>query len=99
MDYMDKLSALFKRAKEQDGVEAVGKASDAIEKIDLLYLQRGLGNIGLEKPVTDDELIQAVADLDEISKKYIGEPLCGSSDINVVKKFILEYFNNAYKKR
>ena len=87
MDYMDKLSALFKRAKEQDGVEAVGKASDAIEKIDLLYLQRGLGNIGLEKPVTDDELIQAVADLDEIS------------DINVVKKFILEYFNNAYKKR
>ena len=99
MDYMKKISELFTKAKEQNGYDAAEKASDAVEKIDKLYLDKCLGNIGLENPVTDDDMIQAVADLDTIAEQYLGEPLCGSSDINTVKKFVSEFFNYAYKKR
>lgn len=98
-DYMGKISRLFNKAKEQNGYDAAEKALDAVEKIDKIYLNKCLGNVGLENPVTDDEMIKAVADLDTIAEQYLGEPFCGSSDINTVKKFIFELFNEAYKKR
>lgn len=98
-NYMKKISELFKKANEQNGYDAAEKASDAVEKIDQIYLKKCLGNIGLENPVTDNDMIQAVADLDTIAEQYLGEPLCGSSDINAVKKFISEFFNDAYKNR
>lgn len=98
-DYMGKISRLFSKANKQNGYDAAEKASDAVEKIDKIYVNKCLSNIGLKNPVTDDEMIQAVADLDAIAEKYLGEPFCGSSDINTVKKFVFEFFNEAYKKR
>lgn len=98
-NYLEKISKLFSKANEQNGYNAAEKASDAVEKIDQIYLNRCLSNVGLENPVTDDEMIKAVADLDAIAEKYLGEPFCGSSDISTVKKFIFELFNEAYKKR
>ena len=94
-----KISKLLSKANEQNGYEAAEKASDAVEKVEKIYLDKCLSNAGLENLVTDDEMIQAVADLDAISEKYLGEPLCGSSDVNTVKRFIFEFFNEAYKKR
>lgn len=98
-DHMGKISRLFSKANAQNGYDSAEKASDAVEKIDQIYLNKCLGNIGLENPVTDDEMIQAVADLDAIAEKYLGEPFCRSSDIGTVKKFVFKFFNEAYKNR
>lgn len=98
-NYMEKISKLFNKANEQNGYDAAEKASDAVENVDKIYLNKCLSNVGLENPVTDDEMIKAVADLDAMAEQYLGEPFCGSSDIGTVKKFVFEFFNDAYKKR
>ena len=98
-NYMQKISELFAKANEQNSYDAAEKALNAVEKVDKIYLDKCLSNAGLENPVTDDEMIQAVADLDAMAEKYLGEPFCGSADIGTVKKFVCDLFNDAYKKR